>query len=179
VRWHSTKHRQGTMAICPPSLAQEGQEMEGRWWLYGDYQALNICTIPDRYSIRHKNKYAHHLLKNWPDECISPNSCPPWRHSESCDHHRYTSWHFSISFYVLRPEEHHPNLSMIHGRDPERSRLLFHLRTTSLSSVIPPRVWPASPYPLTQLKTYGTLLNPSKCVFRVPEIPLLGHKTSS
>lgn len=49
------------MAICPPSLAQEGQEMEGRWWLYGDYQALNICTIPDRYSIRHKNKYAHHL----------------------------------------------------------------------------------------------------------------------
>jgi hypothetical protein len=31
----------------------------------------------------------------------------------------------------------------------------------------------------TQLKTYGILLNPSKCVFRVPEISFLGYKISS
>lgn len=49
------------MAISPPSLVQEGQEMVGRWQLYGDYQALNVRTIPYRYPIRHKNKYAHHL----------------------------------------------------------------------------------------------------------------------
>jgi hypothetical protein len=31
----------------------------------------------------------------------------------------------------------------------------------------------------TQLKTYGILLNPLKCVFRVPEISFLGYKISS
>jgi hypothetical protein len=29
--------------------------------LYGDYQALNTCTIPERYPIRHTNKYTYHL----------------------------------------------------------------------------------------------------------------------
>ena len=31
----------------------------------------------------------------------------------------------------------------------------------------------------TQLQNYGILLNPSKCVFRVPEISFLGYKISS
>jgi len=31
----------------------------------------------------------------------------------------------------------------------------------------------------TQLQTDGILLNPSKCVFRVPEILFLGYKISS
>ena len=32
---------------------------------------------------------------------------------------------------------------------------------------------------LTQLQNYGIVLNPSKCVFRVPEISFLGYKISS
>jgi hypothetical protein len=32
---------------------------------------------------------------------------------------------------------------------------------------------------LTKLQTYGILLNPSKCIFRVPEILFLGYKISS
>ena len=31
----------------------------------------------------------------------------------------------------------------------------------------------------TQLQNYGILLNPAKCVFRVPEISFLGYKISS
>jgi hypothetical protein len=31
----------------------------------------------------------------------------------------------------------------------------------------------------TQLKNYGILLNPSKCIFRVPEISFLGYKIST
>ena len=31
----------------------------------------------------------------------------------------------------------------------------------------------------TQLKKHGILLNPSKCVFRVPEVSFLGYRTSS
>jgi len=31
----------------------------------------------------------------------------------------------------------------------------------------------------TKLQSYGILLNPSKCIFRVPEISFLGYKISS
>jgi hypothetical protein len=153
--------------------------------LYGDYRALNTRTIPDRYPIRHTNKYAHHhsgctivskidLMRAYHQIPVHPEDI-----QKAVITTPYPSWHFSISFYVLWPEERHPNLSMIHGQDPERPKLLFRLWTTSLSSIVPPRAQPASPCHLTQPKTYGTSMKTSKCAFRVPEISFPGHKTSS
>jgi len=52
--------------------------------------------------------------------------------------------------------------------------------TISLSLAVPPQEYDEHLCILfTQLQNYGILLNPSKCVFRVPEISFLEYKISS
>ena len=50
---------------------------------------------------------------------------------------------------------------------------------TSLSLAVPPQEHNQHLRTLfTQLQNYGILLNPSKCIFRVPKISFLGYKIS-
>ena len=169
----------GPMAIRPPSQAQEGQRLEALWRLPSPERSHYPWSIPSptHTGLRPSPFRVHRLLKNWHREGLSSNSCPSWRYTKDCNYHTFSS--FWIPFYVLWSEKRRQNFSTFYGRDPKNLDFCFacldihvfsrssqehdqHLRTL-----------------FTKLQTYGILLNPSKCVFRVPEISFLGYKISS
>ena len=168
------------MVIRPPSRAQEGQRLEALWRL----PRLERPNYPDRYPVPHIQYYAHHLsgcsifsnielvrayrqIPVHPDDIQKTGITTP-----------FGLFEFSFMSFGLRNAAQTFQLFivdilkdldfffayiddiLVYSRSPQEHEQ--HLRTI-----------------FTALQNYGILLNPSKCVFRFPEISFLGYRISS
>jgi len=149
------------------------------WRQCGDYSLVQYArTIPDRYPIRHTglrpSPFRLQHLQNWPGESVSPNPCPPWRHPEKCDTTHFGRFEFSFMSFGLR------NAAQTFQRCMDDILKDLDFFFDCLDDIFAFSHSPNSTTNiLTEMKTYGILLNPSKCIFRVPEVSFLGYKISS
>jgi hypothetical protein len=96
---------------------------------------------------------------------------------QGCNYH--TLRPFLIPFHVLWLKKRCPNLPTFYEWSYKTWTSVSPIWTKSLSLDFLQKHDQHLRTLLTQLKTYSILLNPSKCVFCVPEMSFLGYKISS
>ena len=154
------------------------------WGPCGDYQVLNTRTIPDRFQVPHIQDYSHRfsgcttfskidLLRAYHQIPLRPDEIQKTAITTS-----FGLFEFPFTSFGLR------NAAQNFERFMDDILKDLDICLAYIDDI---PVFCCSPQEhdqqlrtlFTQLKNYGILLNPLKCVFRVPKISFLGYQISS
>ena len=158
--------------------------MGSGWRPSGDYRALNARTIPNKYPVPNIQDYSHHL-----------SGCTTFSKIELVRAYHQIPVHpkviqkttittpfglFEFPFMSFGPR----NAAQTFRRLIDKILKYLYVCFAYMDDIL---VFSLSPQEhdqhlcivFTQLQNYITLLYPSKCVFRVPEISFLGYIISS
>jgi cleavage and polyadenylation specificity factor subunit 1 len=141
------------------------------WRSCGDYSASNSRTIPDRYPVRHLHDYslvtAYNQIPVHPDDIQKTAINTPFGQFE-----------FPFMFFGLR------NAAQMFQRFMNGALRGFDICFAYLDDIL---IFSRSLEEheqhlrvlFTQLQRYGININMAKCIFRAPEVIILGYKVSA
>jgi hypothetical protein len=136
------------------------------WRPSSNYRALNARTIPDRYSVRHIHDYSHQLFDSSVfskiDLVRAYNQIPvhPADMQKTTITTPFGLFEFPFMSFGLRNAVQTFQRIFLFSHSLEDHEQ--HLRTL-----------------FNQLRQYGILINPAKCVFRSSEVTFLGYNVSA